>query len=71
MKDCLKQNEELRGMLDKLRTEKTNMPMLNEAITQSKLLDSNKDGGDETRQHAYLAEVVSLKVRLYMSIIIC
>ena len=29
VKDCLKQNEELRNMLDKLRTEQANAPALN------------------------------------------
>lgn len=70
MKDCLKQNEELRGMLDKLRTEQANVPTLNEGITQNHLLDSNKDGGDETRHQAYPAEVVFLKVKLHIPLLI-
>lgn len=64
VKDCLKQNEELRGMLHKLRTEQANVPTLNEGITQNHLLDSNKDGVNETRHQAYPAEVVFLKGQL-------
>lgn len=63
VKDCLKQNEELRGMLVKMRTEQANMPALNENITQRQLLESTKGGGDEISPQAYAADVVSLKVR--------
>lgn len=61
VKDCLKQNEELRAMLDKLRTEQASVSTLSENSIQRHLLDSNKDLGDETLQ-ANPAEVISLKV---------
>ncbi|XP_017236995.1 uncharacterized protein LOC108210212 [Daucus carota subsp. sativus] len=64
--DCLKQNEELRAMLDKLRMEQANITTstLNENSNQRHLLDSNKDLGDETTPQAIPAEVISLKGQL-------
>lgn len=51
VKDCLKQNEELRGTLDKLRTE------------QAKgLPESYRDGVNETGPAPTTTEVLSLKV---------
>lgn len=53
MNDCLKQNEELRGILDKLRTE------------QAKgLLGSHNNGANETGSSEYTTEVLSIKVSL-------
>lgn len=51
VKDCLKQNEELRESLDKLRTEQARG-----------LPESYKEGVDETGSSAFTAEVLSLKV---------
>lgn len=65
--DCLKQNEELRAMLDKLRMEQANISTstLNENSNQRHLLDSNKDLGDETTPQANPAEVIALKVGFF------
>lgn len=53
VKDCLKQNEELRGILDKLRTD------------QAKgLLDSHNNGSNKTGSAEYTTEVLSIKVSL-------
>ncbi|KAL8115400.1 uncharacterized protein LOC141667868 isoform X2 [Apium graveolens] len=61
--DCLKQNEVLRAMLDKLRTEQANVSTLSENSIQRHILDSSKDLGDETPQ-AHPSEVISLKGQL-------
>lgn len=53
VKDCLKQNEELRSMLDKLRIESI---MNNENHIHSGISESNKEG------EAHTTELVSLKV---------
>ncbi|CAK9133778.1 unnamed protein product [Ilex paraguariensis] len=60
VKDCLKQNEELRGMLDKLRTEQTSLQTLNDKGIQEGLLESSK--GSEPLAHT--GEIVSLKGQL-------
>ncbi|KAM5583504.1 cilia- and flagella-associated protein 157 [Rosa sericea] len=53
VKDCLKQNEELRGILDKLRTD------------QAKgLLDSHSNGSNKTGLAEYTPEVLSIKDQL-------
>lgn len=57
VKDCLRQNEELRAMLDKVRTEQANTSTLSENSIQ-------KDLGDETTLQANPAEVISLKSQL-------
>lgn len=62
VKDCLRQNEELRAMLDKLRMEQDNISTLSENSIPRHLLDSNKDLGDETTPQANPDEVISLKV---------
>lgn len=64
VKDCLKQNEELRSMLDKLRTEQTSTLPFNGMETQKSLLEATKEGGNETVPQAYAAEILSLKVGL-------
>nr|XP_043609380.1 paramyosin [Erigeron canadensis] len=56
VKDCLKQNADLRSMLDKLRTEQASIPVVNE----SHGLESNKEVGSE----GHTTEVVSLKGQL-------
>lgn len=51
VKDCLKQNEELRGILEKLRTE------------QAKgFVDLHNAGVNQTDSPAYASEIISLKV---------
>ncbi|KAJ9565238.1 hypothetical protein OSB04_001204 [Centaurea solstitialis] len=56
VKDCLKQNEELRMMLDRLRTEQASIPIANDH-------ESNKVG-NETDSNGHTGEVVSLKGQL-------
>ncbi|KAI3667701.1 hypothetical protein L6452_42770 [Arctium lappa] len=63
VKDCLKQNEELRSMLDKLRTEQASISIVNDRDSHNGVLGSNKEGASEISQ-AYTAEVVSLKGQL-------
>lgn len=58
VKDCLKQNEELRGMLDKLRAEQTSLPTPNDRIIQIGLLEAREEG--EGSQYA--SDFLSLKV---------
>ncbi|GMP49205.1 hypothetical protein CsSME_00016261 [Camellia sinensis var. sinensis] len=64
VKDCLKQNEELRNMLDKLRTEQANAPALNGMESQRGLLEAKKDGGNEIGSQTYIAEILSIKGQL-------
>ncbi|KAK6126919.1 hypothetical protein DH2020_039334 [Rehmannia glutinosa] len=61
MKICLQQNEELRSMLDKLRTEQANMPGLNGKTSQA-MSDSGR--GDNTIDSQHGAEIYSLKGQL-------
>ncbi|XP_071689371.1 uncharacterized protein [Rutidosis leptorrhynchoides] len=56
VKDCLKQNEDLRSMLAKLRTEQANIS----AESHRGITESNKEGLNES----YTAEVVFLKGEL-------
>ncbi|XP_076892353.1 uncharacterized protein LOC143544079 [Bidens hawaiensis] len=62
VKDCLKQNEELRVMLDKLRTEQASISTINDHEGQKRNLESN-NGASEISQ-AYTTEVISLKGQL-------
>ncbi|KAL3850636.1 hypothetical protein ACJIZ3_012518 [Penstemon smallii] len=62
VKDCLRQNEELRGMLDKLRTEQASVPALNAKVSQTPLSDSGR--GENTIESQYAAEFYSLKGQL-------
>ncbi|XP_076885962.1 uncharacterized protein LOC143535641 [Bidens hawaiensis] len=62
VKDCLKQNEELRIMLDKLRTEQASISTINDHERQKRNLELN-NGASEISQ-AYTAEVISLKGQL-------
>ncbi|KAK3018637.1 hypothetical protein RJ639_003506, partial [Escallonia herrerae] len=63
VKDCLQQNHELRGMLDRLRTEQATIPALNKEEIQRGISISNKEG-DETSSQAYTDAVVVLKGQL-------
>ena len=60
MKDCLKQNEELRGMLNKLRSEQATLLPNSEIPLSSS--DANKDGGNNSVPQAYTTEILFLKV---------
>lgn len=58
VKDCLKQNEELRGILDKLRTE------------QAKgFVEPHNSGVHETSSPAFTAEIISLKVGFSLNVL--
>ncbi|KAK2997744.1 hypothetical protein RJ639_025389, partial [Escallonia herrerae] len=63
VKDCLQQNHELRGMLERLRTEQATIPALNGEEIQRGMSISNKEG-DETSSQAYTDAVVVLKGQL-------
>ncbi|KAD3338523.1 hypothetical protein R6Q59_026711 [Mikania micrantha] len=63
VKDCLKQNEELRIMLDKLRTEQASISTISDPEGHKRNLETNKEGLSEISQ-AYTAEVVFLKGQL-------
>ncbi|XP_052210309.1 uncharacterized protein LOC127813389 isoform X2 [Diospyros lotus] len=64
VKECLKQNEELRSMVGKLRTEQASAPQLNGMETQKGLPETKKDGGIEAGSQAYTTEILSLKGQL-------
>ncbi|KAG8371448.1 hypothetical protein BUALT_Bualt13G0088600 [Buddleja alternifolia] len=61
VKNCLQQNEELRGMLEKLRNEQATAPALNDKVSQA-LLDVGR--GDNGTESQYAAEFYSLKGQL-------
>lgn len=54
VKDCLRHNEELRGMLDKLRTQQAGGP------TQNAIVDSSR--GENMDEFQHTSEFYSLKV---------
>ncbi|KAL2489034.1 myosin heavy chain-related [Forsythia ovata] len=62
VKDCLKENEELRGMLDTLRAEQTGTT-LNDRIIPKGLLEPREEGEDEIGSQ-YAADFFSLKGQL-------
>ncbi|XP_059660804.1 uncharacterized protein LOC132307142 isoform X2 [Cornus florida] len=64
VKDCLKQNEELRGMLDNLRAAQASTPSLNDKKMEGGLLEANKDVGNESSPQAYTADILFLKGQL-------
>ncbi|PIN26560.1 hypothetical protein CDL12_00696 [Handroanthus impetiginosus] len=61
VKTCLEQNEELRGMLDKLRNEQAGIQYLNDKTSQA-LVDSSR--GNNMVESEYAAEIYSLKSQL-------
>ena len=61
LKDCLKQNEELRAILDKLRTEQANV-LSNDREILGSSAERQRDGVTETGSQAYATEIFSLKV---------
>ncbi|KAJ6715973.1 hypothetical protein OIU74_008666 [Salix koriyanagi] len=63
LKDCLKQNEELRAILDKLRTEQSNV-LSNDREILGGSAEIQRDGVTETGSQAYATEIFSLKGQL-------
>lgn len=67
VKECLKQNEELRGMLDKLRTEQIN----NMSPNGGKMIDDSSTteyGKRDTGSADYTDEFLNLKVGIWHEI---
>ncbi|KAJ8439849.1 hypothetical protein Cgig2_003915 [Carnegiea gigantea] len=64
VKECLKQNEELRGMLDKLRTEQISIMPSNGGKMSDGSFEANTSGKSETSAVDYTNEVLNLKVQL-------
>ncbi|XP_077216563.1 myosin heavy chain-like protein isoform X2 [Tasmannia lanceolata] len=63
VKDCLTQNQELRGLLDKLRTEQASVPHLNGRENQMGL-GTEIDTKNAFGAQAYSADILSLKGQL-------
>ncbi|KAJ7012674.1 WEB family protein [Populus alba x Populus x berolinensis] len=63
LKDCLKKNEELRVMLDKLRTEQANL-LSNDREILGGSAERHRDGVTETGSQAHATEILSLKGQL-------
>lgn len=61
VRDCLKQNDELRSMLHKLRMEQASRPNSNDKLG---ILESSKDGQDEMASSTFSPEIISLKAQL-------
>jgi hypothetical protein len=61
LKDCLKKNEELRVMLDKLRTEQAKV-LSNDREILGGSAERHRDGVTETGSQAHATEILSLKV---------
>lgn len=61
LKDCLKQNKELREVLDKLRTEQANVFSSNNREMLTGLKEPHR-GVNETGSQTYTFEILSLKV---------
>ncbi|KAL0436816.1 UNVERIFIED_CONTAM: hypothetical protein Sradi_0389500 [Sesamum radiatum] len=61
VKVCLKQNEELRSMVDNMRTEQTSLSVLNDKASQALNISGR---GDDTIESPYAAELYSLKSQL-------
>lgn len=64
MKDCLKENEELRGILDNLRTEQAGLVSANDKDVLRGLSEPSKDALSQNGSEAYKIEFLSLKVSL-------
>ncbi|KAJ6948154.1 WEB family protein [Populus alba x Populus x berolinensis] len=63
LKDCLKKNEELRVMLDKLRAEQANL-LSNDREILGGSEERHRDGVTETGSQAHATEILSLKGQL-------
>uniref|UniRef100_A0A7N0U463 Uncharacterized protein n=1 Tax=Kalanchoe fedtschenkoi TaxID=63787 RepID=A0A7N0U463_KALFE len=68
LKDCLKQNEELRTLLDKLRMEQANMPSSQGDASPSEIVSlKSQVVKEQSRGEALSAEVMQLSVQLQQS----
>ncbi|KAL2898888.1 Paramyosin [Bienertia sinuspersici] len=64
VKDCLKKNEELRGLLDNLRTEQINITSSNEGKIINSSSETSNYGESDARSAGYTDEVLNLKGQL-------
>ncbi|XP_038706366.1 uveal autoantigen with coiled-coil domains and ankyrin repeats isoform X2 [Tripterygium wilfordii] len=64
VKDCLKQNEELHVVLDKLRTEQTSLISSNDRGILEGTAEPQRDGANEPVSQAYTTEILVLKGQL-------
>ncbi|XP_030537612.1 paramyosin [Rhodamnia argentea] len=66
VKDCLKQNEELRGVIDRLRADQASLLSINEREALKGIVESHGDGVKEisSKPPAYMSEILSLKGQL-------
>ncbi|CAH9073206.1 unnamed protein product [Cuscuta europaea] len=64
VKDCIKQNEELRSLLEKLRTEQAGLEISDDKLTHRGLVGSNREGENGTQAPDSAPDVVSLKGQL-------
>ncbi|KAJ9146711.1 hypothetical protein P3X46_028943 [Hevea brasiliensis] len=64
LKDCLKQNEELRGVLVKMRMEQSSMLSSGDKDILGSSTERNSNGINETGSQTYTTEVISLKGEL-------
>ncbi|KAF5744565.1 WEB family protein [Tripterygium wilfordii] len=64
VKDCLKQNEELHVVLDKLRTEQTSLISSNDRGILEGTAEPQRDGANEPVSQAYTTEILVLKTEI-------
>ncbi|VFQ92761.1 unnamed protein product [Cuscuta campestris] len=64
VKECLKQNEELRVLLDKIRNEQAGIGNTNDKLMHRGLFGSNKEVENGTQAPSYEADIVSLQDQL-------
>lgn len=64
VKDCLKQNEELRGILEKLRTEQASFMSVNDKDILRDFSEPSKDAVSQNGSERHENEFLALKVSL-------
>lgn len=64
VKDCLKQNEDLRGILEKLRKEQASLVSMNDKDILRDLSEQAKDAVSQNGSETHKNEFLSLKVCL-------
>lgn len=64
VKDCLKQNEELRGILEKLRTEQASFMSVNDKDILRDFSEPSKDAVSQNGSEMHENEFLALKVSL-------